>query len=69
VHWTAQHIIQQDVKILGIQGAAIARYGTQFMNTPADTIHVFVESIREAIARGEDPRELPHQSVQVTFWV
>ncbi len=69
VRWTAQHIIRQDVEILGIQGEAIAKYGTQFSNTPADTIHVFVESIRGAIARGEDPRSLPNQSVNVTFWV
>ena len=69
VRWTAQHIIQQDVKILGIQGEAIAKYGTQFSNTPADTIHVFVESIRNAIASGKDPRQLPNQSVKVTFFV
>jgi phenylpropionate dioxygenase-like ring-hydroxylating dioxygenase large terminal subunit len=69
VWWTAQRIIGQDVKFLGIQGETIAKYGTQFSNTPADTIHVFVESIREAIARGEDPCELPNQSVKVTFWV
>jgi len=69
VRWTAQHIIQQDVKILGIQGEAIAKYGTKFYNTPADTIHVFVESIRDAIASGKDPRQLPNQSVKVTFFV
>lgn len=69
VWWTAQHIIRQDVEILGIQGEAIAKYGTQFYNTPADTIHIFVESIIAAISRGEDPRLLPNQSVKVTFWV
>jgi phenylpropionate dioxygenase-like ring-hydroxylating dioxygenase large terminal subunit len=69
VWWTAQHIIRQDIEILGIQGEAIAKYGTQFSNTPADTIHVFVESITDAIARGEDPRLLPNQSVKVKFWV
>jgi len=69
VRWTAQHIIQQDVKILGIQGEAIAKYGTKFYHTPADTIHVFVESIRDAIASGKDPRQLPNQSVKVTFFV
>lgn len=69
VWWTAQHIIGQDVKILGIQGETIAKYGAQFANTPADTIHVFVESIRDAIAAGEDPRNLPDRSVQITFWV
>ncbi len=69
VWWTAQQIIRQDVKILGIQRETIAKYGTQFSNTPADTIHVFVESIQAAIERGEDPRQLPQKSVKITFWV
>ena len=69
IRWTAQYIINQDVKALGIQWKVIQKYGTQFANTPADTIHVFVESIRNQIAKGEDPRNLPNQSVQVKFWV
>jgi phenylpropionate dioxygenase-like ring-hydroxylating dioxygenase large terminal subunit len=69
VRWTAQHIIRQDIKILDIQGEAIAKYGSHFTNTPADTIHVFVESIRNKIAAGEDPKNLPDQSVEITFWV
>ena len=69
VHWTAQHIISQDVKILGIQQEVIEKYGTNFSNTPADTIHVFVESIRNKIAAGEDPRQLTDKSVKVNFWV
>jgi phenylpropionate dioxygenase-like ring-hydroxylating dioxygenase large terminal subunit len=69
VGWTAQHIIGQDVKILGIQGETIAKYGREFFPTPADTIHLFVESIRAAIGRGEDPRLLPHKTVEVNFWV
>jgi phenylpropionate dioxygenase-like ring-hydroxylating dioxygenase large terminal subunit len=69
IHWTAQHIIGQDIEILGIQQNAINKYGQQFMHTPADTIHVFVESIRKQIANGDDPRQLPEQSVTVDFWV
>ena len=69
VWWTAQRIIGQDVQILGIQGETIAKYVTGFAHTPADTIHIFVESIREAIARGEDPDLLPDRSVDITFWV
>ncbi len=69
VRWTAQRIIDQDVAVLGVQGAAIAKYGTQFHHTPADIIHVYVESIRDAIAAGKDPRTLPHKSTDVTFWV
>lgn len=69
VWWTAQHIIGQDIEILRMQGETIEKYGTQFANTPADTIHVFVESIWRALERGEDPRSLPDQSTHIKFWV
>ncbi len=69
VYWTAQYIIHQDVEALKIQWEVIEKYGTQFANTPADTIHVFVESIRNQIAAGKDPRQLPDKLVQVKFWV
>ena len=69
VHWTTQHIIRQDVEALKIQWEVIEKYGTQFANTPADTIHIFVESIRNQIAAGKDPRQLPDKSVEVKFWV
>ena len=69
VRWTAQYIIHQDIVALGIQWEVIEKYGAHFANTPADTIHVFVESIRDRIYRGEDPRELPNKRVCVEFWV
>ena len=69
VRWTAQKIIRQDIEILGVQGEVLQKYGQQFAHTPADTIHVFVESVRDAIAAGKDPRCLPDRSATVTFWV
>lgn len=69
VWWTAKQIIGQDVEILKIQQEVINRYGTHFAHTPADTIHVLVESIRAAIAQGQDPRDLPEKTVQISFWV
>lgn len=69
VWFTAKRIIGQDVKILKIQQDVISKYGTKFAHTPADTIHVFVESIREAIASGKDPHLLPDKTVDVKFWV
>jgi phenylpropionate dioxygenase-like ring-hydroxylating dioxygenase large terminal subunit len=69
VHWTTQHIIGQDIEALKIQWQVIEKYGTQFANTPADTIHIFVESIRKSIAAGKDARQLPDKSVEVKFWV
>lgn len=69
VRWTAQYIIRQDVEALKIQWEVIQKYGAKFQNTPADTIHAFVESVRNKIALGEDPRKLPEKSVRVSFWV
>lgn len=69
VWWTAKRIIAQDIKILKIQQEVIQKYGEDFTHSPADTIHVFVESIRDAIAQGKDPRKLPKKTVEVTFWV
>ncbi len=69
VRWTAQHIINQDIDILNQQQEVITKYGQAFHHTPADTIHVFVESIRNCLAAGKDPRLLSDQSVTVSFWV
>ncbi len=69
VYWTARRIIAQDVEALALQQSVIEKYGTQFAHTPVDGIHCFVESIREAIAAGQDPRSLPDRTVEVTFWV
>ena len=69
VHWTAQQIIHQDQVALKLQQQTINKYGERFTHTPVDTIHVFVESIRGAIAQGKDPRQLPDKSVDITFWV
>lgn len=69
VWWTAQHIIRQDVEILAIQNEGIQKYGQQFSNTPADTIHGFVESIQTCLAEGKDPRTLPDKTTTVKFWV
>ena len=66
---TAQYIIHQDIEALKIQWQVIQKYGAHFANTPADTIHVFVESIRNLIAARKDPRKLPDKLVEVKFWV
>lgn len=64
-----QRIIDQDVAILARQGENIARYGAEFRDTPADLIHRLVDSIREAIARGDDPRALPPVEHEIAFRV
>ncbi|KFB73434.1 MAG: Toluene-4-sulfonate monooxygenase system iron-sulfur subunit TsaM1 [Candidatus Accumulibacter phosphatis] len=64
-----QRIIDQDIEILARQGENIGRYGAQFRDTPADLIHRLVDSLRDAIARGEDPRALPAVEHEIEFCI
>lgn len=64
-----QRIIDQDIEILRQQMEAIRRYGKEFHDTPADAIHGFVDSIRDAIAHREDPRALPTLAREIEFHV
>ncbi len=64
-----QKVIDQDIEILALQMKTIKRFGTKFTHTPADVIHVFIESIRTELAAGRDPRTLPDQKKEIEFWV
>jgi phenylpropionate dioxygenase-like ring-hydroxylating dioxygenase large terminal subunit len=69
VRWHGQRIIDQDLEILALQMDVIRRNGAEFRDAPADTIHRYVDSIRDAIARGEDPKLLPPVSRELEFFV
>jgi len=69
VRWYGQRVIDQDVSILSAQMENIRHYGASFRDTPADIIHRCVESLREAIARGEDPYALPSLEREIEFYV
>lgn len=64
-----QMIIDQDIKILNNQMKTIQKYGDKFMNSAADAIHIMIETIREEIAQGRDPRLLPKKVHEIEFWV
>jgi phenylpropionate dioxygenase-like ring-hydroxylating dioxygenase large terminal subunit len=65
----ARIIIEQDVEILNNQMETIKRYNDKFSNTSADVIHVLIESIRDEIKKGGDPRLLPPKKAEIEFWV
>jgi phenylpropionate dioxygenase-like ring-hydroxylating dioxygenase large terminal subunit len=69
IRWQAQTIIDQDIEILGNQMKTIKKFGRRFSNTEADVIHIFIESIRDALSRGEDPRLLPEKIHEIEFRV
>jgi phenylpropionate dioxygenase-like ring-hydroxylating dioxygenase large terminal subunit len=67
--WQGQKVIDQDIDALRDQMTVIGKYGEEFNNTAADAIHVFVESIRDEILAGRDPRQLPDKQAKIEFWV
>lgn len=69
IRWHAQRIIDQDLVALADQMSVIEKYGEEFNNTSSDVIHVLVESIRNEIAAGRDPRRLPDKRAEISFWL
>lgn len=67
--WQGQKVIDQDIEALAQQMSVIRKYGESFQNTSADAIHVLVESIRDEILAGRDPRALKEVNAKVSFWV
>lgn len=64
-----QAVIDQDLQVLVDQMDVIRRFGARFSHSPADVIHVFVESIVAELEQGRDPRLLPDRSQEIEFWV
>jgi len=69
VRFQGQAIIDQDVEALASQMEVIKKYGEKFANTSADSINLMVESIRNQIAKGKDPRKLPDRVLNIEFHV
>ena len=69
VKWVGKKIIAQDVKIMRQQSEVSAKYGQQFLSTPSDLQHVFIELVYEALTNDKDPTKLPNRQKRVQFWI
>lgn len=65
----AQAVIDQDIDILKRQMESLKHTRQEFTHTPADIIHVFIESIQRELEAGRDPRALPERREEIEFWV
>lgn len=65
-----RRVIGQDVDIMAVQRRALDHYGeARFNHTPADTTHLYIESLREwAQAGGEGPRPSP-ATKKLRLWI
>jgi phenylpropionate dioxygenase-like ring-hydroxylating dioxygenase large terminal subunit len=69
VRWAGQKVIDQDLEVLADQSEVISRTPGAFSHSPADVIHVFIESVRRELESSRDPRRLPDMSQEIEFWV
>lgn len=65
----ARKVIDQDIQILEDQMDVLKASGERFIDTPADAIHYLVGEIRDEIAAGRDPCELPAREQTIEFYV
>ena len=69
VRWQGQKVIDQDLVILAQQMDVIKKYGDEFAHTAADSIHIFIESIRDELHAGRDPRKLEDKTRDLSFTI
>ena len=64
-----QKIIDQDLDITRNQSQSFREEAPSFRSTPADTLHVFIESLREWEATGRTGRPPRPLKKEVEFWI
>lgn len=69
VKFQGQGVIDQDIEALKTQMEVIAKYGTHFSHSKTDVVHLYIESLRDAIAKGQDPRSLAPKQSTFEFWI
>ena len=69
VRYQGQRVIDQDIVVLNTQMEVIQKYGERFSNATADIVHILIESLRQAVARGQNPQLLAEQQHEFEFWI
>ncbi len=65
-----RRVIEQDVDIMEIQGRSLQHHEEpDFRSTPADTLHVFIESLRDHEENADEGPPPAPTTEEVTFWI
>jgi phenylpropionate dioxygenase-like ring-hydroxylating dioxygenase large terminal subunit len=68
--WYTRIVINQDVRIMAIQTENLKRFGRRrFHGTAADTIHRYIEALREYALSGEAGPPPQPTRTRITFWM
>ncbi len=66
--WYTRQVINQDVEIMANQGRSLQDMPADFKSTPADTLHLFIESLRQSAENSE--HEKPRSVTKdIEFWI
>ena len=68
--WYTRKVIEQDVWIMAehAKNAAFSK-GTTFRNTQADTMHLYIESIRNWGIEANSKKMPPPRKKEIEFWI
>lgn len=70
LHFYTRRVIEQDVDIMRVHGATLGHYGARdYVSTPADTLHVFIESLRDFAEHGEVGMRPEPTTALARFWI
>ena len=70
LHFYTRRVIEQDVDIMRVHGRNLEHYGSrQYVSTPADTLHVFIESLRDWAEQGGHAAKPEPTTQHTTFWI
>ena len=70
LHFYTRRVIEQDVDIMKVHGDTARHYGARsYVSTPADTLHVFIESLRDHAEGGETEAQPEPTVAHATFWI
>jgi phenylpropionate dioxygenase-like ring-hydroxylating dioxygenase large terminal subunit len=69
VKYQGQSVINQDINALNNQMQVIKKYGALFLNSTADIIHQYIESLYHEISAGRNPQNISPQKTEIQFWI
>lgn len=67
--WYTRQVINQDVDIMANQGQSFREAPQKFKSTQADTLHLFIESLRDYEASGQTLKKPSLRTREISFWI
>ncbi|WP_144395313.1 aromatic ring-hydroxylating oxygenase subunit alpha [Pleionea sediminis] len=67
--WYTKQVINQDVDIMANQGQSFREAPPKFKSTQADTLHLYIESLRDYEESDQTLKKPSPRTREITFWI